>query len=118
LEKKSWKSIIPNYFWFQAQVPAPITEEMEAEKAEKRKLINKLKREKEKQKKQERMEKEKEQTEQQRYRNLSDREKVCSEIWKLLWKELWDVRGMSSECLWNYELLSNVTDYNVVVDIC
>jgi len=49
---------------------------MEAEKAEKKKLLNKLKREKEKLKKQEKMEKEKEINEKQRYLNLSDREKV------------------------------------------
>lgn len=60
----------------QAQVPAPLTEELEAERAEKKKMLNKLKRDKEKLKKTERKEKEKEQSEQDRFLKLSDREKV------------------------------------------
>lgn len=49
---------------------------MEAEKAEKKKLLNKIKREKEKQKKMEKHQKDKEQADQERFLKLSDREKV------------------------------------------
>jgi len=63
------------YDYKKAQVPPPLSEEMEKERAEKKKLLNKLKREKEKQKKQERMEHEKETEEQKRFLGLSDREK-------------------------------------------
>jgi hypothetical protein len=53
-----------------------LTQEIEQELAEKKRLQNKLKREKEKQKKAEKKEKEAEIDEQNRFLNLSDREKV------------------------------------------
>ncbi|XP_021943085.1 ankyrin repeat and zinc finger domain-containing protein 1 [Folsomia candida] len=63
------------YDYKMAQVPTPLTAEMEAEKAEKKKLLNKIKREKEKQKKMEKHQKDKEQADQERFLKLSDREK-------------------------------------------
>ena len=72
---------------FQAHIPAPLTEEMEAEKrqrdAEKKKLQNQKRKEKMKERKAQqkiedaaKKEKEKEEEEKQRYLRLSDREKV------------------------------------------
>ena len=72
---------------FQAHIPAPLTEEMEAEKrqrdAEKKKLQNQKRKEKMKERKAQqkiedaaKKEKEREEEERQRYLQLSDREKV------------------------------------------
>ncbi|CAG7835217.1 unnamed protein product [Allacma fusca] len=63
------------YDYAKAQVPGPLTKEMEDQKAEKQKALNKIKREKEKMKKQEKKEKQQEIDEKNRYLNLSDREK-------------------------------------------
>ncbi|ODM88001.1 Ankyrin repeat and zinc finger domain-containing protein 1 [Orchesella cincta] len=63
------------YDYKKAQVPPPLSEEMEKERAEKKKQLNKLKREKEKLKLQERKKHEKETEEQRRFLGLSDREK-------------------------------------------
>jgi len=63
------------YDYKKAQVPHPLTDEMEKERAEKKKQLNKLKKDKDKQKKVVQKEKEKEMEEQARFLNLSDREK-------------------------------------------
>ena len=73
----------------QAQVPEPITDELEKELAEKKRLQNKLKRDKEKQKKLEKQQKQEEEDEKNRFLNLSDREKV--ELTYLILKNLLQV---------------------------
>lgn len=59
-----------------SQIPGPLTEDMEHEIAEKKKLQKRAKREKEKVKKKELDNQRQEEALKQRYLNLSDREKV------------------------------------------
>jgi hypothetical protein len=75
LFRKFWAQYPDKYSYEKSQIPGPLTEEMEHEKAEKKRLLNKVKREKEKQKKMERKEKQEEIDEKERFLNLSDREK-------------------------------------------
>lgn len=80
---------------FQAQIPPPLTEEEEMARAEKKKLVNKMKRDKQKQHKEEKLEKKKEVEEQQRFLELSDREKVKIKFNKQLFGRKTDFRKNS-----------------------